>query len=76
MSDGWIRTEERLPTVAEPVLVARVVEIGRPMIVEQGILLPGGIWKTFGHKIKKIRFRNISPNINSNFNEIPHYILF
>ena len=56
MSDGWIRTEERLPTVAEPVLVARVVEIGRPMIVEQGILLPGGIWKTFGHKIKKIRY--------------------
>ena len=54
MSDGWIRTEERLPTVAEPVLVARVVEIGRPMIVEQGILLPGGIWKTFGHKLKKI----------------------
>ena len=56
MNDGWIRTEDRLPAVAEPVLVAREVEVGRPMIVEQGILLPGGIWKTFGHKLKRIKY--------------------
>lgn len=52
----WIRTEDRMPPVAEPVLIARRAEYGRPLIVEQGILLPGGVWKTFGHKFRHIPF--------------------
>ncbi len=52
----WISTADRMPPVAEPVLIARRAEYGRPLIVEQGILLPGGVWKTFGHKFKNIPF--------------------
>ena len=29
----WIRTEDRMPPVAEPVLIARRAEYGRPLIV-------------------------------------------
>ena len=41
----WIRTEDRMPPVAEPVLIARRAEYGRPLIV-----------KTFGHKFRHIPF--------------------
>ena len=46
----WRYTElGHLPKVGEPVLIARRKNMDEPLRVEQGILLPGGKWKSFGH---------------------------
>lgn len=49
---GWISTAERVPKAGVPVLVARRKTVLEPLVVEQGVRLPEGRWKTFGHKFQ------------------------
>ena len=52
----WISTEEQMPEIGKPVIIARWKDLDEPMRVEQAVLHPGGWWKVFGTNLKKVPY--------------------
>ena len=53
MNDAmWRSAKECPPPAGIPVLIARRKNVIEPLRVEQGVRLPTGCWKTFGHKFQ------------------------
>lgn len=52
----WISTKDRLPKLYQSVIVARVYEVGKPLLVESGMLKEGGWWKVYGTNVKKVSY--------------------
>lgn len=51
---AWRDPVDDPPAQFEPVLVCRVKDPDKPPIVEQGSKEPGGWWKVYGTRVKKI----------------------
>lgn len=49
---GWVDVRNAVPLAGIPVLIVRRKNMSEPLRVEQGVRLPTGCWKTFGHKFQ------------------------
>lgn len=58
---AWIRTDEMLPPVGEPVLIVRHSYNGEPVRVEPATLRPDGRWKAIGHKFTQANVTHWMP---------------
>lgn len=52
----WISTKDQMPEKYQQVIVARVYELGKPLMVETGMLRDGGWWKVYGTNVKKVSY--------------------